>query len=455
MAYDVTQIYAIVNDAVEDALGETAGTQKLETTNFVSLGKQLSSMGLLEGWFGALAKRISKTIYFIRTYEGKRRSVLRDESEWGAFVQKVYYELPDASANDTWTDKPDQYGAYKQASPYDVEASVEVSSLIFGGKGTWTIEVVRPLIQIKNAFLSEAAMFSFVDGIYVAIDNSFKLEEERVEALAVNTAMAFALTRGKARNVLNDYNMAHDNAVITAAEALTNAEFHRIASKEIGDLIENMKVMSRAFNPKGYATFTPDDKLVVEVLAKYASAMDVYLQADTFHTEYLTNLQNYEKVPFWQSSGKNFDFADISTISVEHDDLQEEDVYASDYVTQSGILAYIHDIEACACTFYDKRTWEMVNPRSEVLIHGDKAEKGYAVDPNANSFVIYVADTNPITVSGDNAAVLKYTHAYAGVTNHITTSKTPTATGITFTSDGAGGYTFEMPSNAAITITCS
>ena len=454
MAYDVSQIYALVNDAVEDALGETAGTQKLETTNFVSLGKQLSSMGLLEGWFGALAKRISKTIYFVRSYEGKRRSVLRDESEWGAFIQKVYYEMPTASANDSWVDKPDQYGAYKQASPYDVETSIEVSSLIFGGKGTWTVEVVRPLIQIKNAFLSEAAMFSFVDGIYVTIDNSFKLEEERVEALAVNTAMAFSLSRGKARNVLNDYNMLHDDNVITMAEALTNAEFHRIASKEIGDLIENMKVMSRAFNVKGYATFTPEDKLVVEVLAKYASAMDVFLQADTFHNE-LTKLPNFEKVAFWQSSGKNFDFEDVSSISIEHDDLQEEDVYASDYVTQNGIIAYVHDIEACACSFYDKRTWEMVNPRSEVLIHGDKAEKGYAVDPNANSYVFYLADTNPITVSGDSSAVLKYNHAYGGVTNHITTAKTPTASGITFTSDGAGGYTFDMPSNAAITITCS
>lgn len=454
MAYDVSQIYALVNDAVEDALGETAGTQKLETTDFVSLGKQLSSMGLLEGWFGALAKRISKTIYFVRSYEGKRRSVLRDESEWGAFIQKVYYEMPDASANDSWTDKPNMSGAYKQASPYDVETSIEVSSLIFGGKGTWTIEVVRPLIQIKNAFLSEAAMFSFVDGIYVAIDNSFKLEEERVEALAVNTAMAFSLSRGKARNVLNDYNMLHDDNVITMAEALTNAEFHRIASKEIGDLIENMKVMSRAFNVKGYATFTPDDKLVVEVLAKYASAMDVFLQADTFHNE-LTKLPNFEKVAFWQSSGKNFDFEDVSSISIEHDDLQEADVYASDYVTQNGIIAYVHDIEACACSFYDKRTWEMVNPRSEVLIHGDKAEKGYAVDPNANSYVFYLADTNPITVSGDSSAVLKYNHAYGGVTNHITTTKTPAASGITFTSDGAGGYTFDMPSNAAITITCS
>lgn len=460
MAYDVSQIYSIVNSAASDALGKNAGVTKLATHDFVSLGKQLSSMELLDGWFGALAKRISKTIYFSRTYDTKRRSVMRDEQEWGAFIQKVYYKLPTASVNDSWVDKPvpageTGEGTYQQASPFDINTSVEVKALIFGGKGTWSVEVVRPLIQIKQAFLSESAMFAFIDGIYVTIDNAFKLEEERLEALAVNTGMALSLSRGKAVNVLNLYNMAHDNAVITAEEALSNAEFHRIMAMELGTTIENMKVLNTSFSPFGWETFTPEDRLVVEVLGKYAKAADVFLQADTFHNE-LTKLPNYEKIPFWQSSGKNnFAFADISKINIEHDDLQEEDVYASDTVAQSGILAYVHDIEAVACAFYDKRTWEMVNPRAEVLNHGDKAEKGYAVDGNANGIVFYVEDAGAITVSGDNAAVLKYNHAYAGQTNHITTSKTPTATGITFTSDGAGGYTFVMPSNAAIAITCS
>ena len=156
MAYDVTQIYNIANSAANDALGKNAGVTKLATHDFVSLGKQLSELGLVDGWFGALAKRISKTIYFARIYEGKRRSVLRDEQEWGAFIQKVYYKMPSASENDTWHDKPSAISPYpyNQASPYGVTTSVEVKALIFGGKGTWTVEIVRPLIQIKNAFLS-------------------------------------------------------------------------------------------------------------------------------------------------------------------------------------------------------------------------------------------------------------------------------------------------------------
>ena len=454
MAYDVTQIYSLVNDAAADAMGKNAGVTKRATHDFVSLGKQLSSMGLVDGWFGALAKRIAKTVYFVRAYDGKKRSVLRDEIEWGAFVQKVYYSLPSDSANDTWVDKPNTGGAYKQANPYDIETSVEVNALIFGNKGTWTCEVVRPLIQIKNAFLSESAMFAFIDGIYVTINNKYNKDIEALENLAVATAMGLAISRGKALNVLNLYNMEHDSTVITAEEALKNAEFHRIAGKEISQTIKYMQNLGVIYSPYGYETFTDKDRLVVEVLSEYAKAADVYLQADTFHNE-LTKLPNYEEVAFWQSRGKHDAFADVSKINIENDDYQVEDVYASDTVTQSGIIAFVHDIEAAACTFYDKRTWELVNPRAEVLNHGEKAEKGYAVDGNANAFVFFAEDTNPITVSGDSDAVLKYTHAYAGQTNHITTTKTPTATGITFTSDGAGGYTFVMPSNAAIAITCA
>lgn len=456
MAYDVTQIKTIVNDAVSDALGKNAGVKKLDTTNFVSLGKSLSNMGLLEGWFSSLAKRISETIYFSRVYDGKKRSVLRNEHEYGAFVQKVYTAMPDAVDNLSWDDLPDGNGDYKQANPYGIEDSLTVSALIFGGKGTWSIEVVRPIVQIKNAFLNESAMMAFIDALYVEINNSFALEVERVQALAVNTAMALSLSRGKSINVLNLYNMAHDSNVITTDAALENADFHKVVSATIGETIENMKSISVTYSPYAWPTFTDEDRLVVEVLAKYAKNADVYLQSDTFHNE-LTKLPNYEKVSFWQSAGNaRYALADVSKIYIKNSGIKDVAVYNSDTVEQDGIIAYLHDIESCAASFYDKRSWELVNPRSEVLNHGDKCEVGYSVDGHANGVVIFMENTNDITVSGDAGATLKYSHAYAGYENVITCSagKAPSATGVTFTQIGStSAYKFTPSSNAAIAIT--
>ena len=390
MAYLVTQIKDIVNDAVEDALGKSASVQKLDSSDIVSLGKAISEYDAYEGFFGALANRIVRTIYFIRTYEGSRRNILRDEHEYGAFVQKVYYEMPDAGDNPTWN-IPTAQGAYTQASPYDVNATIAVSSLIFGGKGTWSIEIVRPLEQIKSAFLDNASMMNFIDGIYLAVENAFKLQEDTLVSLAANTAMAAAIKGGKARNLLAEYNTNHSGATLTVDKALESADFLKYASKEINRTIKNMGKMSTVYNVDGYTTFTPKVRMVVEILAEFASASDMYLQADTFHDE-LVKLPNYEEVPYWQGSGKSFAFDDCSSIDVTNDALIDPDVSGdTGEVKQSGIICFLHDIENVAAYFGRRRSWELPNPRSEVMIHGEKAEKGFAVDTHANGIVFYMS----------------------------------------------------------------
>lgn len=389
MSYLVAQIKDIVNDAVEDALGESAALQELDSSDIVSLGKAISAYDAYEGFFGALANRIVRTIYFIRTYSGSKRNILRDEHEYGAFIQKVYYEMPDAVDNPTWK-IPTALGAYTQSSPYDVNTTITVSSLIFGGKGTWSIEIVRPLEQIKSAFLDNASMMNFIDGIYLAVENAFRLEEDRLISLAANTAMAAAIRGGKARNLLAEYNSKHPSATLTTVKALESADFLKYASKEINRTIKNMGKMSTVYNVDGYTTFTPKDRMVVEILAEFASASDMYLQADTFHNE-LVKLPNYEEVPFWQGSGKAFAFNDCSSIDVTNEALADEnDATDEGNVMQTGIICFLHDIENVAAYFGRRRSWELPNPRSEVMIHGEKAEKGFAVDTHANGIVFYM-----------------------------------------------------------------
>ena len=383
----VKQISNIVNDSVKEALGKVEGVTTLDSSDIVSMGKALASHDLYDMFFKSLTNRIAKTVYFVRTYEGSKRSVLRDEHEFGAFIQKVYTEMPDAVNNTTWNESGTK--TFTQASPYDVEATIGVSSLIFGGKGTWTIEIVRPIEQIKSAFLDNASMMRFIDSIYIAIQNSFKLEEERLTALAVNTSMASCLSGGVSRNLLAEYNAKHVDNPLTVETALENADFLKFASKEINLTVKNMAVLSTAFNKAKYTTFTSKENLVVEMLNHFASASDMYLQADTFHNE-LTKLPNFESIPFWQSSGSDFDFTTCSSIDITNKQLISDE-NATGNVKQSGIICFIHDTENVACYFGNRRTWDLPNPRSEVIVHGEKAEKGYSVDDHANAVVFYMA----------------------------------------------------------------
>ena len=384
----ITQIPNIVNDAVADALGKNASITNLETTDFVSMGKAIAQFDAYEGFFKSLANRIVRTVYFVRTYNGSDRKILRDEHEYGAFVQKVYYSNVQATNNPTY-DYSGTDGAFNQQSPFDVEQTVTVEAMVYGGKGTWTLEIMRPIAQIMSAFTSESAMLAFIDGMYTYVNNQFKLEEERLVATAANTAMASCINGGKARNLLAEYNTAHPGATLTVAQALESADFLKYASKEISRTIENMGKMSTVFNVDAYETFTDKDNMVVEMNTEFAKASDMYLQADTFHNE-LVALPGFTSVPFWQTSGTGFAFADTSAISITHDDFITEQNPDGE-VEQAGIICFLHDIENVAAYFGRRRTWEMYNPRAEVINHGEKAEKGFAVDNHANAMVFYIA----------------------------------------------------------------
>lgn len=397
MAYIAQQIKTLLNDVIEDLTGQSAAIQDIDTTDLVSMGKAISSMELLEGWYGKLVNRLAKTVYFVRVYDPKRaRSILRDEHEYGAFVQKVYYTAPD------FVDNPEygipSSGSYTQHSPYDVSAVVAVDAKIFGGQGTFALEIIRPVDQIRSAFLSDSEMMRFIDGIYLTIENKLKLAEEALVSTAVCTAMAADINGGNVRNLLTEYNTLHENdtgfEALTAAQALTDADFLKFASKEINQLISYMEDMSTAYNVNGYMTFTDRDNLVVEMLADAAAAFDTYASADTFHNE-LIALPRYEKVNKWQFTGQSGKgFANLSSIDIIHDDFKTQ-ANPTGKITETGIIAFVHDIEHVAAYFGHRRSWEKYNERDDIYIHGETARKGYAVDLNANGMVFIVKDVTP------------------------------------------------------------
>lgn len=395
MAYNVSQITTLLNDVIEDLSGQSSSIQTLESTDLVSLGKAIGSANLIEGFFGALCNRLAKTVYFIRAYDPEsRRAILRDEHEFGAFVQKVYYTAPDVVDNPEYK-VPDGSGYYQNASPYDVTATVAVSAKVFDEQGTFALEIVRPVDQIRSAFLSESEMMRFIDGIYLAIENKMKLAEEGLVSTAVCTAMAYDIENGMARNLLAEYNalLPAGADALAAADCLRDTDFLRYAGMEIKRTMDFMEIMSTEFNSGGYLTFTDRENMVLEVLGTFADATDVYLTSDTFHDE-LVQLPNYERVARWQRLADDTvqAVAEISEIKIKHSSLNGTG--GNHIVNQTGIIAFVHDIEHVAAYFGHRRSWEIFNPRQDLYVHGETARKGYAVDPNANGVVFYVADVS-------------------------------------------------------------
>lgn len=384
MALQDKQIFTLVNDAAYEALGNKDITAK-DTGSLVSLGdKILSSETDTEAFYKSLTNRIGRTVIAVRAFEIENRSVMRDEMEWGIVYQKISYRMRNAVENPSWNTN--------NSDPFDVVPQTEVVQKLFSVLGTFSYEDSIPDYQLFTAFTSESTMGAFISGIYTNMYNAMKLAEANTANLAVNTYMAGALTSGKkpmARNLLAEYMALGNKPAFNSIDAaMRDAEFLKFATKEINDTVKQMQAPSMLFNAEGIARQTTKDKMVVEVLGKFASATASYLEADTYHNE-LVKLPRYEEVAYWQAPGPEFRFETASEIDVQHKNVNDGKA-----VNQRGIIAFVHDYDAVASVMYRRRSRSIYNPRAERFNIFEKADKGYAVDLSENGVVFYVSLTD-------------------------------------------------------------
>lgn len=374
------QIYTMVNDATAQMYGSEALTVK-DTSSLVSLGEKiLSSDTDKEVFFKTLVDRIARTIVAIREFETKERSVKRDAVNWGLFVQKISYKRHDAVENPS-------YDFTTQANPFDVKPSTEIIQKIFGENiGVWSYEDVIPYDQMFTAFNSASAMGAVIAGIYTNINNEYTMAKAALENLAVDTLIAGVIKKGKAtqkRNVLAEFNTANSTS-LTVAQALKNADFIKYVNREIYTTVGFMQEANELYNLEGIIRQTPKDKLVVEILGMYASASAVYLEADTYHNE-LVKLPRYEEVNYWQGMGSEASFEDVSSIKIKNTGIDAEEI------SQSGIIACIHDYDAVAAFIDKPETGSMPNPRQRCLNVFYQAARNFGVDLSEKCVVFYMA----------------------------------------------------------------
>ena len=379
------QIYAMVNDAAEESLGMSAIRVK-DTASLVSLGNVvLSSNENKEKFYKTLLDRIGRTVIAVRAFEVSNRAVKRDEMEWGFIYQKISFKKKEAVENPSWNSET-------QASPYDIGISTEVVQKLFYSLGTWSYTDSIPDYQLFTAFTNASAMGAFISGIYTNINNQLKIDEENLANLAIATNIAGCLIKGKTaqkRNLLNEFNTKFTKT-LTVGTALTDPDFLKYASFEIGKTVRNMQTPTTLFNAEDIVRQTTKDNLVVEVLDQYAASASVYLESDTYHKE-LVELPRYESVAFWQGSGDDFGIEDVSKINIKNIELATE-LNATGEIEQGGIIAFVHDRDSAASIITRMRDFSVFNPYSERLNIGKHADTGYAVDLSENAVVFYISE---------------------------------------------------------------
>ena len=389
----VKQIYELINSVSGEVLGKT-DIVKEDLTGVVDLGNEVFNQGAVDNYVKSLVNHIGKVIFVNRPYAGKIPSVLMDAWEFGSVLEKISAEIPAATENDTWnlTDGHE----YKQ----DIFHKPVVSAKFFNSKVTFEVPVSITERQVKESFSSAEQLNGFLSMIYSAVEKSMTIKTDALIMRTINNMIGETLfadaekftPSGKTLsyasastvrcvNLLYLYNQAKGTK-LTADKCLTDGDFIRFASYQMGLYADRLQSISKLFNVGGKERFTPKDALHTVLLSDFAKGAQAYLYADTYNKEQVL-LPNAETVASWQGSGQDYGFAHTSAINIKTSGNHE--------ISIGGVLGVMFDRDALGVCNLDKRVTTNYNAKAEFFNNYYKFDAGYFNDTNENFVVFFVA----------------------------------------------------------------
>ena len=389
----VKQIYELINSVSGEVLGKT-DIVKDDLTGVVDLGNEVFNQNAVDNYVKSLVNHIGKVVFVNRPYSGKIPSVLMDAWEFGSVLEKISAEIPAATENDTWnlTDGHE----YKQ----DIFHKPVVSAKFFNSKVTFEVPVSITERQVKESFSSAAQLNGFLSMIYSAVEKSMTIKTDALIMRTINNMIGETLFADAAKftpsskpldyasastvrcvNLLYLYNKAKGTK-LTADKCLTDGDFIRFASYQMGLYADRLQSISTLFNVGGKERFTPKDALHTVLLSDFAKGAQAYLYADTYNKEQVL-LPNAETVASWQGSGQDYGFAHTSAINIKTSGNHEINI--------GGVLGVMFDRDALGVCNLDKRVTTNYNAKAEFFNNYYKFDAGYFNDTNENFVVFFVA----------------------------------------------------------------
>lgn len=388
----VEQIKTLINSIT----GELLGKEDLlleDLSNVVDVGTELFDNASVDNYVKSLVNKVGKTIFVNRAYSGNIPSVLMDSWEFGSILEKIQADIPEAVENDSW-DLTDGK-TYNQ----DIFYKPSVSAKFFNKQVTFEIPMSFTELQVKESFTSATQLNGFLSMLYTSVENSMTIKIDSLIMRTINNMIAETVyhdlplnesetyaskTGTKAVNLLKQYNDLRGET-LTKDKALSNEGFIKYATYVINLYIDRLSKISTLFNVGGKERFTPKDMLNIVMLTDFKASADIYLQADTFNKE-LVQLPKADTIPYWQGSGTDYSFDDISKINVK----LMKDGNKSRIVELDGILAVMFDRDSLGVTNLDRRVTTNYNAKAEFFNNYYKFDAGYFNDLNENFVVFFI-----------------------------------------------------------------
>lgn len=289
------QIYDIVNSLAQQSMGSAALTVT-DLQGLVSLGNVvLSSTTNTEAFLNTLVQRIGKTQISFRPYTSKLSDLVYEDMEWGAIVQKIKYEAPDAvedpSAELEDGQSVDHYKVYKG----------KVNQKLFLTRAPYMFPVTIPDAWIEEAFTGPSQMGSFLNAIQGEVSNKAELSVENLGRATIANMIAELGGTEREVKLLTNYKAVSGDATITAATAMVNGDFLRYAVSQIKTYMDMFTDMTTGlFNEDGVTRHTPYRDQRLKLVTDFVRALESASYWNAFNEDYV-KLVGYTKLNFWQS----------------------------------------------------------------------------------------------------------------------------------------------------------
>lgn len=387
----MNQIYGLTNDVSAEAFGEKAITVK-DTSTLVSLGDVvLSTAENRDIFYKKLADRIGRVVVDSMKIRRSTRGTVVEPLTFGAALQRIaIYRIARTEEYSGW--------AEKQGSPFEKEeddtnfivqiykkfAGVEVDKIVFDR-------------QLRTAFTSASAMAAFMELIFDDMRNGIINALNDYDILAECTAIAQSAAHGGQTfvNLRTLYNMAHATP-IDSAEAVENSDFLKFAAKRIKRTYNQMIDVTPSifYNVSGAERTNDESEMRMHMLSDFAESLAFYLQADTYHDEYV-KLSGYEEVSFWQGRGETGEWDDITNVHIENETDEDGVTILPNAIPEIDVTGVVCHIFANGRTMQmvrDISTASMYNPKYKRNNYYHSAEVGYSVVPDKQGVVFYIND---------------------------------------------------------------
>jgi len=373
------QIAELVNSVTSEALGEENLLQE-DLSNVVSVGDAIQNVMGLDNYVKKLCDRIGRTIFVDRVYSGEGgilSAIYRDGFEFGSIIQKVNTILPEAMENEDWQLEN------LQSYDYSIFYQPNVSVKYFNDKTTWSIRLSFTEEQVKSAFNGPTELSSFIAMLHNSINNSMTVKEEELARRALNNLASHVIATNDGVTyvkLLTLYNATlPDSATpLDADEFMRTPEAVKFAIAYFYRIIDRLGTMSTLFNLEHTPKFTSKDRLSFIVLSDFETNIRAFVDSDTWHYEKIA-LPEHKTVTYWQGSGDDYAFSNVSKIDVKNS--------YGDTVNVSNIVAIAFDRDAVAVCNTKRKTDVAYNPAASFYTEFHKFETQMFTDSQENMVV--------------------------------------------------------------------